>query len=490
MVTSLSLGLVHALVAPPPQVAMQGRLLNSAGSVPDGKYGALVSLWSAPSGGLKLWEEIHAGPDALVVVDGVFQATLGAVAPLGVAHLSGGAVFVEVQVALEPALPRQPLLSVPFALVSQHAETAAVAMAIGCTACIGPSALDFQAAGKAEFDAVVAGLADLSAKLGAHVMNPDAHHARYTDFEAVDAIQSAAGLTLSGNLGLAFNELREARLHVSAGPPGVCDASRVGFVYYDTNTSSVRVCTGTEFADVGGKPLGTANNPGTSCKAIRDAGAALADGIYWLTGASGAVQAYCDMTTRGGGWTLLMKASGRTFPYDSPHWATNTTLNTGSLHTSDESAKFVHFNELPVSELLLRSGSASTHLSMPVTKTLLQAFQGPATVLSHVAGPATPGELINGKAWSYCGAPWRINTKGNYAAQIRLGGWVTKQWDCSYGADATGQPTGAHLLGFGLLDNQWQPFSFNAKSFGIRDAHDANHLQPGQLEAFGMIFGR
>ena len=75
---------------------------------------------------------------------------------------------------------------------------------------------------------------------------------------------------------------------------------------------------------------------------------------------------------------------------------------------------------------------------------------------------------------NYCGSKWRTNTFGYYQAKIRLGGWVTSIWGCGYGPDNAGQVTGAQLLGFGLLDNTWGSFTYNAKSFGYRDAHDYN----------------
>ena len=77
-------------------------------------------------------------------------------------------------------------------------------------------------------------------------------------------------------------------------------------------------------------------------------------------------------------------------------------------------------------------------------------------------------------------------------AKIRLGGWYNLEWDCSYGLDAAGEKTGAHLVGFGLRDENWCPCTKNKKSFGIRDAHDqavsSNNL--GQYESAAMIYGR
>ena len=93
----------------------------------------------------------------------------------------------------------------------------------------------------------------------------------------------------------------------------------------------------------------------SSCFGLLTSGQSHGDGVYWINPEGTNLQVYCDMTTDGGGWTLLMKAAqGTTFNYNSNYWTTNNTLNPSDLTLNSGDAKYDSFNQLPVKDLMAK----------------------------------------------------------------------------------------------------------------------------------------
>ena len=96
--------------------------------------------------------------------------------------------------------------------------------------------------------------------------------------------------------------------------------------------------------------------PGLDCLDIYERGLSVGDGLYWidpsLTGSP--YEAYCDMTTDGGGWTLLVSADGASTYWgnNSPNWyATGVDLAPATLDGLDHHGR--SYDEQPTDEVRL-----------------------------------------------------------------------------------------------------------------------------------------
>lgn len=114
----LALGAGPTRAEVPTQVAFQGLLLDSGGAPLNDSVDLDFELFDALVAGNSLWSESHL---SVIVVDGVYSVNLGQTTPLSQAVLAGGAAFLEIRVSGETLVPRQQLVSVPYALVAEDA---------------------------------------------------------------------------------------------------------------------------------------------------------------------------------------------------------------------------------------------------------------------------------------------------------------------------------------------------------------------------------
>jgi hypothetical protein len=115
----------RAAAQTPATVQYQGLLLSPAGSPLAGPVDVEIGIWDAPSGGTRLYREVHLNEP---LSDGVFGLQIGAgdfaQGTFDADLFAAQNRYVEVVVDGETLAPRQPIGSVPYALRSQRAGDA------------------------------------------------------------------------------------------------------------------------------------------------------------------------------------------------------------------------------------------------------------------------------------------------------------------------------------------------------------------------------
>ncbi len=175
------------------------------------------------------------------------------------------------------------------------------------------------------------------------------------------------------------------KLMTAASDPVVCDASQLGFTYYNTANNALYICNGKAFFPIPLASWGTSQaNPVLSCKDLKAKDPTATTGIYWVdpdgpSGAGPAFQDYCDQAQFGGGWTMAVKWSVGNGSFD-PQAVSKVKLNmdkTGELNPAKGAD-------------ILSAGTVSSIAA--ATEALAVVYKGGVPVFT--AGFAlTPGDL-------------------------------------------------------------------------------------------------
>lgn len=205
-------------------------------------------------------------------------------------------------------------------------------------------------------------------------------------------------------------------------------------------------------------PLGAQTNPAVSCKAIKTAGDDVGDKAYWLDpdgdGGAEPFEAWCDMTTDGGGWTLVLKVKDgdvETFKYNSALWSNADPLNLASLDpTEDDNHKSPAYASVPLTEVRLDLATlGNSHTVSTTHASALQLFVGGALGTPYNRAQFldwTPEAPSNWNNQLYCNVKgFQVSTSG---AQCRYGIIMNNENNCSSSDSA---------VGFGCQTNNYAP---------------------------------
>lgn len=100
-------------------LSYQGTLMDTSSSPLAGIFEMTFRIYSVPSGGTPLWEEIRSGANAVPVENGLFNVMLGSLIPIPDNVWESSDLFLGVKIGTDSELtPRDKLSGVPFAQIA------------------------------------------------------------------------------------------------------------------------------------------------------------------------------------------------------------------------------------------------------------------------------------------------------------------------------------------------------------------------------------
>ncbi len=482
-----ALSLSTSALAVPLQVQNQGRLFDGAGSPLTGSHDLTIALYDAPSGGTALYQEdINTAFD-----NGFYAVTFGAGDMLAEGDFDGQDLWIGLAIDAGPEIsPRLKVDSTPYAItagsVSGGLVNASSVQVNGTTVIDSSGTIDFAnlvnvpagsdtlgdltcddndvavfASGAWACSDVTALTIDASQLVGTIDITNIPTGDTTNTVAAGDHVHDASDVT-SGQLDnarlptdiAAAGSLSAATTVSVGGTSDACDNSNAGALRTDATTGRTELCIANTWRAFAFAIGSDAMHPGYSCDDILRKGSSFGDGVYWIDpDRTGAYQVWCDMTTDGGGWTLLLKTDGNRTPlnYTDALWTDRNLLNETDVSTDTTApSKYESFTDLPLTAL--RACFPTEGGGHCATKT----FTSGPTAVGIFAGAA---DTVNGhpdflSSWSTqpnCQV-FGINTPYQYR-RARFGWTANQENDCNSNDTAIGFGLGP--LNHGATNEDW-----------------------------------